>query len=172
MRFNNPGNLRRWGSYKTQDGFAVFPTLLTGIQAMGEQLKLYGKRGINTIEKIVTTWAPPSDNNPTHQYIANVANTSGYSQHQVLDLTDPVQLGRLIYAMVKQEQGGLPFDPALINHVFNIAPSIPLHGAFPPPPVVKAPEKPVEEPEEFVTTTATDVPESIQQDEKPEAHDA
>jgi hypothetical protein len=138
MRGNNPGNLRKWGQYPVANGFAVFPSLLTGLEAMRDQLRLYAGRGINTIQKIVYTWAPPTDNNPTVAYIQHVCKSSGYMEHQVLDMHDPEQSGRLIYGMVSQEQGGIPFSAVMINMCVGAPASMPMHGPFPVPAPVGA----------------------------------
>ncbi len=135
MRGNNPGNLRRWGQMPVVNGFAVFPNLPAGMKAMAEQLQLYGKRQINTIQKIVMTWAPSSDGNNTSKYIQNVVQSSGYPEHQVLDLTDPTMLGRLMYGMIRQEQGAYP-DAALLRSIVGLPEGAPLTGKFATTPTV------------------------------------
>jgi hypothetical protein len=135
MNGNNPGNLRKWGTYPVANGFAVFPSLQTGTDAMRDQLKLYFKRGLNTIQKIVFTWAPPSENNSV-AYIQAVCKLSGYQEHQVLDHTDPTEMGRLMYGMIHQEQGGMPVPLDLLQKAVGAAPGTPLSGPFPHKPAM------------------------------------
>ncbi|EEZ4294401.1 lytic transglycosylase catalytic, partial [Escherichia coli] len=69
-RNNNPGNLNFAGqagaSLERPGGrFARFETAFDGLRALARQLMLYAGRGINSVEKIISTWAPASDNNNT-----------------------------------------------------------------------------------------------------------
>lgn len=79
---NNPGNLRTgqpWvGLSALQDdtGFCTFDDAEHGIRAMMLVLMSYAKQGINTIEGIITHWAPPSEND-TPAYIAAVSKALG-----------------------------------------------------------------------------------------------
>ncbi|MBE9807346.1 lytic transglycosylase, partial [Escherichia coli] len=73
-RNNNPGNLNFAGqagaSLERPGGrFARFETAFDGLRALARQLMLYAGRGINSVEKIISTWAPASDNNNTTAYI-------------------------------------------------------------------------------------------------------
>lgn len=72
-RNNNPGNLNFAGqagaSLERPGGrFARFETAFDGLRALARQLMLYAGRGINSVEKIISTWAPASDNNNTTAY--------------------------------------------------------------------------------------------------------
>jgi hypothetical protein len=106
---NNPGNLRSWAGVPTVGGFAQFGTPQAGLQAMAQQLRLYGNRdGLNTVAGIVGKYAPPSENN-TSAYIADVSRQTGFAPGQRLDVNDPRVLAPLLSAMVKHEQGRQPF---------------------------------------------------------------
>lgn len=71
---NNPLNIRynpqnQWRGQTGQDkGFCVFKNKAYGFRAGFIILGNYIKNGINTIEQIVSRWAPPSENN-TENYI-------------------------------------------------------------------------------------------------------
>ncbi|WP_248686168.1 lytic transglycosylase catalytic, partial [Escherichia coli] len=81
-RNNNPGNLNFAGqagaSLERPGGrFARFETAFDGLRALARQLMLYAGRGINSVEKIISTWAPASDNNNTTAYIRAVSQRLG-----------------------------------------------------------------------------------------------
>jgi hypothetical protein len=109
LRQNNPGNLRSWSGMPSANGFAVFPSPTAGLNAMAQQIGLYGSRdGLNTVGGIVGKYAPPSENN-TAAYIAEVARATGFKPDQQLNLSDPKVMAPLLSAMVKHEQGKQPF---------------------------------------------------------------
>ncbi|EHE9033016.1 lytic transglycosylase catalytic, partial [Salmonella enterica] len=73
-RNNNPGNIRPVGG----NGFRFFGSALQGWEAMKNQLMRYftGKttgRALQTIQDIVSTWAPAGDNNDPKKYAQDVA---------------------------------------------------------------------------------------------------
>lgn len=110
-RNNNPGNIRIsatvWqGKVTGQDpAFETFATAEDGIRAMAKVLLTYfGKYQLNTIAKIVSRYAPPSEN-PTDAYIARVSAETGWSPTMPLNLTNADQLSRLVRAMINVEQG-------------------------------------------------------------------
>ncbi len=86
---NNPFNIRPIGSATNFNGvvgqkqafrgstsigtFLVFDNLNNGVRAgMKNLVNAYFNRGVDTINDIITKYAPPSDNNNTADYIANV----------------------------------------------------------------------------------------------------
>ncbi|HAM4388320.1 TPA: recombinase family protein [Escherichia coli] len=86
-RNNNPGNLNFAGqagaSLERPGGrFARFETAFDGLRALARQLMLYAGRGINSVEKIISTWAPASDNNNTTAYIRAVVDILSTLFHQ------------------------------------------------------------------------------------------
>jgi hypothetical protein len=110
LRQNNPGNLRSWGGVPSEGGFARFASAQDGLNAMAQQLGLYGNRdGLRTVSGILNKYAPPSEND-TGSYIADVARQTGFSPDQQLDVNDPKVLAPLLSAMVKHEQGQQPFS--------------------------------------------------------------
>lgn len=96
---NNPGNLKVPGS-ATQ--FQTFSTPQAGIDAVDHQIGLYIDRGNNTIKGIVSTYAPPSDNNPTPQYIDFVAKKAGIDPNTSVTKAD---IPKIRDAMIQFEQG-------------------------------------------------------------------
>ncbi|MGS3580033.1 hypothetical protein ACB357_28850, partial [Citrobacter freundii] len=69
FRNNNPGNLRVAANATGKNGgFSTFANDADGRTAMARQLMLYGDRGNNTLDGIIHTYAPQSENN-TRAYI-------------------------------------------------------------------------------------------------------
>jgi hypothetical protein len=115
VRTNNPLNLsfaNQPNAIGTDGRFAVFQTPEEGVAASVRQLQLYGQRGLNTIDQIVSRWAPPSENN-TAAYIQAVAQRVGVSPNQEIDLSDPNIMRRLVNAMSVQEVGRVIPDDVL-----------------------------------------------------------
>ena len=75
----NPLNIRYSKSVKWQKqtgmfkGFVRFESFQWGYRAAVKILRSYHLRGIRSIRDIISTWAPPTENN-TEAYIANVVN--------------------------------------------------------------------------------------------------
>ncbi|MBP5400753.1 MAG: hypothetical protein J6Y35_03900 [Bacteroidales bacterium] len=94
QRNNNPFNIRynaanNWVGQLGSDGaFCVFDTMGHGVRAGGILLRNYLKQGNNTISKILTKFAPTSDNNNTSKYIADVEKMSGINKDVVLKNSD------------------------------------------------------------------------------------
>lgn len=90
LRNNNPLNIRKdgqkWQGEKTQSTdsqFKQFITMAYGYRAAFVNLATYRERGWNTIESIITHWAPPSENN-TIAYIKHVSEWSGVPKDKKL----------------------------------------------------------------------------------------
>ncbi len=112
LRNNNPGNL----NYAGQKGaelenpggrFARFRTRQEGLQAMAGQLLKYRDRGIDSVRKIISKWAPSSENN-TEAYVGTVAKQMGVNENARLNLKDPQVLASLMAAITKHENGYNP----------------------------------------------------------------
>ena len=119
FRRNNPMNLRysernNWvGQTGQTNGFCCFQSVEYGFRSAFITLQSYGKNGYNTIRKIVTRWAPPSEN-PTQTYIKYVALRMahlGYAEEGVdmrdirLDMRNPEVIVDLMMVMTKFESG-------------------------------------------------------------------
>jgi len=109
LRNNNPGNLRRWGDAPTVGGFAAFDTPQEGLSAMAANLLAYQRRGLTSLNKIIATWAPSSENN-TKAYVDAVSKSTGFKSDALLNLSDPSTLQSLMAAMIKHENGFNPFS--------------------------------------------------------------
>lgn len=113
IRNNNPLNLRWYSTINWQGqvgqnrGFAVFDKPENGIRAATRTLDTYSKRGINTVEKIVATWAPAVENN-VEAYISSVCKNSGLNRTQVISKSRGDYLA-LLKAMIKHENGKQPY---------------------------------------------------------------
>lgn len=112
-RNNNPLNIRitkdKWQGKITPntDGqYEQFENMGYGFRAALKLLGNYIKKEHNTVRKIVTRWAPPSENKTT-AYINHVAEMTQYDPDQVLT-ADKTTLCNLAYAMATHENGYAP----------------------------------------------------------------
>lgn len=117
IRNNNPGNIRRtndqWqglAPHQEDPEFFTFITMAWGIRAMLVLLKNYRlKYGADTVSKIISRWAPSTENN-TQAYI-NAVCTGWVSPDQVLPDTYDTYL-ELAQRIARHENGK---DAALID---------------------------------------------------------
>lgn len=113
---NNPGNLEfRGQSGALQFGrFAGFASEGEGLFQLGRQLELFYSRGLNTVQSIVSKYAPPGENNLS-AYITDVTKRTGYGANQALNLSDPAVLSNLMNAVIFHEQGYNPYASGLVR---------------------------------------------------------
>jgi len=107
-RNRNPGNINFAGQKgATKNGrFAKFETVEAGVAQMYKQLAKYEREGRNTIEKIISRWAPESENgSETEAYIREVSKRMGIDRNAQISMANPAQAASLISAMAKQESG-------------------------------------------------------------------
>lgn len=115
IRNNNPGNLNfvgQKGAVKEEGPngrFAVFQTAEEGLNALANQLKLYAKRGIDTVQGIIGKFAPPFENN-TQGYIQRVSRALGVSATQSVNVADPAVLSRMMDSIIRMENGRNPYS--------------------------------------------------------------
>lgn len=107
MRNNNPGNMRPVGA---DTGFQKFNTMQEGLAALDNDLQIKGARGVNTIRKVISAWAPPpqkpgDDQNNTEAYIATVAKRLGVPPDAQLDMGNPLVRQALSTAISLHENG-------------------------------------------------------------------
>lgn len=120
LRNNNPGNIR-YGKFaqaqgavgKDSGGFAVFQSAEDGLRAMGELLRSYARRGLNTVRGVLNRWAPPSEND-TGAYVGAVSKRLGVTEDQALDMSDPKVIAGLTAEITRHENGRNPFAPDTI----------------------------------------------------------
>ena len=120
---NNPGNIRQLytsngietgvdylGELKPtlRHGFKTFKDIAYGYRAMAQLLGAYIYNGYNTVEKIINRYAPPSDKNPTNDYINFVAQRMGVDVDEILDRKNINQFKSLMGAIARFEQGTEP----------------------------------------------------------------
>lgn len=111
LRNNNPLNIRHnadrfQGEIKpgTDKSFKTFSSLAYGYRTAFVTLATYLSRGWNTIEKIVSHWAPPTENN-TAKYIEAVEKYSGVPRNKTLTAADGADYILIVAAMSFVENG-------------------------------------------------------------------
>ncbi|MCW6600807.1 lytic transglycosylase domain-containing protein [Yersinia ruckeri] len=124
IRNNNPGNI----NYVGQDGaslerpggrFAKFETAYDGLKAMARQLMRYftGKttgKPLQTLNDIISTWAPGSENN-TGAYVAQLSKMLNVHPDAVLNLENPQVMSALMGGIIHHENGRNPYSSELIS---------------------------------------------------------
>ena len=125
LRNNNPLNIRRNPDHflgEVVPGadplFKQFENATYGYRAAFVILYTYLCRGLNTIEKIVRTWAPPTENN-TESYIAHVAQRSGVGRTKVLTTETGGDYRKIVAAMSHCENG-VPANMADVEAGFRM----------------------------------------------------
>jgi hypothetical protein len=116
IRNNNPLNLEfhsGQGAVRSDGRFGVFDTMEHGIEAEYRQLLRYGDRGLDSVDKIVRTWAPASENDDA-AYEREVLKGSKIGANDRLDLRDAATASWLMTAMARHESGAR-LDPAVIH---------------------------------------------------------
>jgi hypothetical protein len=117
IRLNNPFNIRYVANSGWQGldheavniSFETFRTPVWGIRAAAVlMINHFDKRQADTIEKLVTIWAPPSENNTAH-YIQRVADYSGFDPKQTLNLHHYEHLAPVMLGMMEEEIGSDPY---------------------------------------------------------------
>ena len=110
LRNNNPLNIRHntdvfQGEIKGVDkSFKTFSSMPYGYRAAFVILATYLTQGCNTIQKIISRWAPPSENN-TESYIATVVKWSGIPEDKILTASDGADYILIVSAMSLMENG-------------------------------------------------------------------
>jgi hypothetical protein len=110
LRNNNPLNIRKnaeqfQGEIKGKDtSFKTFSSLPFGYRAGFVILGTYLSQGLNTIEKIITHWAPPAEND-TESYIAHIERWSGIPRNKELTVSDGYDYILIVAAMSFVENG-------------------------------------------------------------------
>jgi hypothetical protein len=119
LRNNNPGNLRAAPNATGKNGgFSTFASPQDGLAALSRQLQLYGDRGNNTLNGIIHTYAPRSENK-TQSYIDAVSKQTGFNPSDRINLHSPEVLEKLIPAIIKHENGVQPYTRGEIAKGIN-----------------------------------------------------
>jgi hypothetical protein len=119
VKNNNPGNINKtmkegkeylWKGEvphveNTDKRFKQFYEWVYGVRALMLNLKSYFKSGKNTVRKIISTWAPESENKEgTEAYIKYVSSQLGVKPDSTL-VENEKNLGLLTKAIAKFENG-------------------------------------------------------------------
>jgi hypothetical protein len=119
IRNNNPGNIVKtsdvWEGQsptQTDPSFVQFTTPEWGIRALVRVMRTHFNNGQNTIRQLITSWAPPTENN-TDAYITEVAGLAGIGPDDVI--TDfETAIAAIIPGVITQENGLNPYTPDVI----------------------------------------------------------
>jgi len=121
----NPGNIEQSRDVfqgevvPSQDKrFKQFKTMAYGYRAMFVTLDTYRKRGKDTIDKIVRSWAPPVENH-TDVYISSVEKWSGVPRNKKLSEHSGNDYINIVAAMSRMENG-IPADMSDVMAGFNL----------------------------------------------------
>lgn len=134
VRNNNPGNIdfnprNAWqGQLGLEVGvpeprFARFDTPVNGIRALGKLLINYrgkdgmpgvGGKGIDTVLETINRWAPANEND-TKAYAAAVAKRLGVGITDPINIKNLATLRGLVISIIIHENGGNPYDAAVID---------------------------------------------------------
>jgi hypothetical protein len=119
IRNRNPGNIdwianpaKRWRGMvrretKAEGGrFGVFDTDANGVRAIGQELLLDERRGVRTLEGLISSWAPSSENN-TKAYIAALESELHVPAKLELDVRG--YLPRITAGIIRHENGVQPY---------------------------------------------------------------
>lgn len=115
---NNPLNIRYLarnafnGQTGNHNGYGEYSSLSLGVRAGFLQLSQYVARGLDTVTAIITTWAPPSEND-TDAYISDVSSRMGVDPAEPLSW--PTDATDLIQAMAWHENGYNPMSDSDVD---------------------------------------------------------
>lgn len=125
IRNNNPLNIRlgdNWQGLRqeqTDKAFCQFVSMEYGLRAAFVILFNYLKKRIDTPEKIIKRWAPPTENK-TESYIDFVCTRGTLDRHARILKTDKQKLCRLVWAMAQYECGSI-VSFGLIENAYTLA---------------------------------------------------
>lgn len=133
IRLNNPGNIKhgaaQWrGASDVQKNrtFVTFKSPEWGIRAIAVIIRVYaGKQArngtsIDTIEEIITRWAPPIENN-TNAYISYVDSQHPKTAFEKIDADNYDDIEPLVKAIIHFENGRIPYSQDIIDHGLMLA---------------------------------------------------
>lgn len=123
----NPGNIRL-SDIKFQgeiDGddkaFKTFENSFYGIRAIAKILLVYyHNHGLNTIQGIISRWAPGNEND-TEAYVQNVSARCNRPADEEIDCTDEHILDQLVVSIIFHENGRVSYTPSDITKAVDSA---------------------------------------------------
>jgi hypothetical protein len=107
---NNPGNIIKGtakflGEKESADNrFRQFQAIEYGYRAIFVLLNSYINKGFDTVEKIISRWAPSVEND-TKSYINTVSKLSAVSPQTKVSAADKNTMVRIVAAMSQVENG-------------------------------------------------------------------
>ncbi|MDU5835941.1 MAG: hypothetical protein E6Z53_02590 [Pantoea sp.] len=125
-RNNNPLNLRYSSSNnwlgKGDDngsGFEQFDTPEHGLRAGIKLMRNHINNGNDTLQSLISKWAPAADRNDPAQYAQSVSKQTGIPVDAKLNPNDPQQMTAVAKAMAKQEGYGAEIDDGQASRAWN-----------------------------------------------------
>lgn len=130
IRNNNPLNIRKGNNWlgekspQTDKEFEQFESMTMGVRAGLKILRNYitgydgHRKPIDTIEGIITRWAPPSENN-TRKYIDRVSALTGIHPRQTIWFNRRRDIVAIVDAMIRVECGQ-PIDTKIIESAYDL----------------------------------------------------
>ena len=121
---NNPGNIRKTATkWKgeidgTDKDFKTFKSMPYGYRALFALLREYINKGYNTIEKIISRYAPGNENN-TEAYINTVVKKSGIDRNTIITFAEINRINDIVAAISFVENGIAP-DSSDINNGYKL----------------------------------------------------
>ena len=110
---NNPGNIRAGGGFdgeigRTNDGFAIFDNLQSGVNAINTLTNTYGsKRNVDTVREFANRYSPVGEN--TAKEVAGkidvLSSALNVGPDDKVDFTDPAVQAKLTPAVMTTEIG-------------------------------------------------------------------
>lgn len=130
-RNNNPGNIRHgspWLGLADQQpdkDFCTFADPKWGFRALAKVLLVYQQRyGLDTVQGIISRWAPSSENN-TDAYVAAVAGRMGCDLNTHLELRNYTEMFPLVDAITRHENGRNVYPRTTIDAGLALAGIVP-----------------------------------------------
>lgn len=126
IRNNNPGNIRhgdKWqglAEVQSDSSFCVFKSPEYGIRAICKILLNYKLKKINTVEKIINRWAPPSEND-TNSYVLSVCQVIGVRPHDYIDVSEKAVMLNIVKAIIRHENGVQPYQNEVLLKGLELA---------------------------------------------------
>ena len=130
FRNNNPLNIRKGNNWQgekspqTDNEFEQFESMTMGVRAGLKILRNYitgydgHRQPIDTIEGIISRWAPPSEND-TRKYIDRVSALTGIHPRQTLWFNRRQDIIAIVDAMIRVECGQ-PIDTKIIESAYDL----------------------------------------------------
>lgn len=130
IRNNNPLNIVKGCSWKgernqqSDSKFEEFVSIEYGLRAGFKILRNYiggyTTNGVkfNTLRKVISRWAPPSENN-TQRYIEFVGSKTGLHPDEAIQFRDRAKMVSIVHAMAQMECG-VDLDTSIIESAYDL----------------------------------------------------